>query len=66
MWVSAYDAGEFWVRATMVENIVTVDSEAPTLKEVREMIDEVMTADDEEVEAAPATAEAAGIAGGIE
>lgn len=64
--VYAYDAGEFRVRATMVENIVTVDPEAPTLKEVREMIDEVMTADDEEIEAAPATAEAAGIAGGIE
>jgi len=36
-----YDASEFMARARVVHNIVVVDPDAPTLSEVREMMEEV-------------------------
>ena len=38
--VVQYDASEFMVRARVVHNTVEVDPNAPTLTEVREMIEE--------------------------
>ena len=64
--VYTYDANEHLARATLVENVVTVDPSAPTLEEVRDMIDEVMTAEDDEAESAPAAADSSELAGGIE
>ncbi len=43
-----YDAAEYLARAVAVSNTVTPDPEAPTLEEVREMMDEVMAAADDE------------------
>ncbi len=40
--VSYQDSGEVFARASLVRNTVEVDPDAPTLSEVREMIDEVM------------------------
>ena len=45
--VYAYDEAEYLSRATVVDNIVTVDPDAPTLDEVRDMIDEVMAAEED-------------------
>lgn len=41
-----YDGGEYLVRAVPVINTVEPDPEAPTLEEVRDMIDEVMLAEE--------------------
>ena len=43
-----YDADEYLARAIVVTNTVEPDPDAPTLDEVRDMIDEVMAADTEE------------------
>ena len=65
--VYAYDETEYFDRAAVVVNTVTLDPEAPTLEEVREMIDAVMTADDERhVEPASTTADGSTVGGGIE
>ncbi len=65
--VYAYDETEYFDRAAVVANTVTVDPEAPTLEEVREMIDAVMMADDEHnLEPASATADGSRVGGGIE
>ncbi len=50
--VSYQDSGEVFARASLVRNTVEVDPDAPTLSEVREMIDEVMAEEiiEEEVE----------------
>ncbi len=45
--VYAYDEAEYLSRATEVDNTVIVDPDAPTLDEVRDMIDEVMAAEDD-------------------
>ena len=61
--VYAYDEAEYLARAIDVDNTVTADPDAPTLDEVRDMIDEVMAADeDAEVDMAGA----AGLEGGVE
>jgi L,D-transpeptidase ErfK/SrfK len=61
--VYAYDEAEYLARAVDVDNTVIADPDAPTLDEVRDMIDEVMAADEE-----PAVdiAGSAGLEGGIE
>ena len=41
--VSYHDADEVFSRASLVRNTVEPDPDEPTLTEVREMIDEVMT-----------------------
>lgn len=40
--LSAYDANEALARARRVHNTIEIDPDAPTLEEVREMIDEVL------------------------
>ena len=45
-----YDADEFFARARVVHNTVEMDPDAPTLLEVREMMDEVAAEMAEEVE----------------
>jgi L,D-transpeptidase ErfK/SrfK len=45
--VTAYAEDDVLARAKHVRNIVEVDPEAPTLSEVREMMDEVMLEDDQ-------------------
>jgi L,D-transpeptidase ErfK/SrfK len=49
--VSYHDAHEVFARASLIRNTVEADPDAPTLTEVREMIDEVMA---EEIDDAPA------------
>ena len=49
-----YDADEYLARAIAVTNTVEPDPDAPTLDEVRDMIDEVMAAETEEDVAADA------------
>jgi L,D-transpeptidase ErfK/SrfK len=64
--VYTYDTAEYLTRATLVANTVTADPEAPTLEEVRDMIDSVMTADDEDAGAEARTANRGELAGGVE
>ena len=55
--VYAYDAADYLHRATHVVNVVTADPDAPTLEEVRAMMDEVLADSnvaDERQETAPA------------
>jgi len=55
--VYAYDVADYLNRATHVVNVVTADPAAPTLEEVRAMMDEVMadnSVPDDQLEAAPA------------
>ena len=61
--VYAYDEAEYLSRATAVANTVTADPDAPTLEEVRDMIDEVMAADEETDTELPGSV---GLEGGIE
>jgi L,D-transpeptidase ErfK/SrfK len=49
--VSYQDSGEVFARASLVRNTVEPDPDAPTLSEVREMIDEVMAEESVEKEA---------------
>ncbi len=48
--VSYHDAHEVFARASLVRNTVEPDPNAPTLTEVRELIDEVMAEEPEEEE----------------
>jgi L,D-transpeptidase ErfK/SrfK len=48
--VSYHDAHEVFARASLVRNTVEPDPNAPTLTEVREIIDEVMAEEPEEEE----------------
>ena len=52
--VVQYDASEFMVRARVVHNTVEIDPNAPTLTEVREMIEEANAEAEAEIEAAEA------------
>ena len=45
--IRAYDTDEVFARAKLVRNTVEVDPNAPTLSEVREMMDELMQEDDQ-------------------
>jgi len=54
--VYEYDAAEYLARALPVFNTVETDPDAPTLEEVRDMIDEVMAAGEDETPDAPAGA----------
>jgi L,D-transpeptidase ErfK/SrfK len=51
--VYEYDAAEYLARALPVINTVATDPDAPTLEEVRDMIDEVMAAGEDETPEAP-------------
>ena len=59
MRLAALDSAEVLSRVRRVENTVEIDPDAPTLEEVREMIDEAVAEADE-----TAGAERGGIAGG--
>ena len=48
--LGSYDADEVFARARHVRNTVEIDPDAPTLSEVREMIDEAVREADEEAE----------------
>jgi L,D-transpeptidase ErfK/SrfK len=45
--VREYDTDEVFARAKLVRNTVEIDPDAPTLSEVREMMDELMQEDDQ-------------------
>ena len=61
--VYAYDEVEYLARAVEVDNVVTDDPDAPTIDEVRGMIDEVVAADEQEETDVTASV---GLEGGIE
>jgi hypothetical protein len=61
--VYAYDEVEYLARAVEVDNVVTDDPDAPTIDEVRGMIDEVVAAEEQDDTDVTASV---GLEGGIE